>query len=81
MNFSQNLNNAFSDDDGARFFIFKRNENDFSKTSPFLINKAIDSVVGEPKNIKKLRSGELLIEVKNNLQACKLKKSTLLANI
>ena len=81
--FSSNLNekNAFSNDDGARFFIIKRNENDFSKTSPFLIQKAIESIVGEPRNIKKLRSGELLIELKTNLQASKLMKCTLLANI
>ena len=39
--FSQNLNNAFSDDDGTRFFIIKRNENYFSKTSPFLIKQLI----------------------------------------
>ena len=38
----------------------KRNENYFSKTSPFLINKAIESVIGEPKNIKTLRSGGIL---------------------
>ena len=54
--FSSNLNekNAFSNDDGARFFINKRNENDFSKTSPFLIQKTIDSIVGKPRNIRKL---------------------------
>ena len=81
--FSSNLNekNAFSSDDGARFFIIKRNENDFSRTSPFLIQKAIESIIGEPRNIRKLRSGELLIELKTNLQACKLNKCTLLANI
>ena len=53
--FSFNLseNNAFSSDDGPCFFIIKRNENDFTKMSPFLIQKALKSIVGEPKNIKK----------------------------
>ena len=48
-------NNAFCDDDGSRFFIIKRKEGDFSKTSPFLIEKAIQSVVGNVKSIKKTR--------------------------
>ena len=74
--FSSNLNekNAFTYDDGARFFVIKRKDGDFSKTSPFFIQKCIQSVVGDPKNIKKLRSGELLIELQCNLQASKLKK-------
>ena len=48
--FSSNLQqkNAFSDNEGPRFFVIKRNESDFSKTSPFLIQKAIQSIVGEP---------------------------------
>ena len=67
-------NNAFLDDDGTRFFVIKRKEGDFSKTSPFLIEKAIQSVVGNAKSIKKLRSGELLTEVQNYGHATKLKK-------
>ena len=53
--FSLNLeaNNAFCDDDGTRFFVIKKSEGDFSKTSPFLIEKAINSVVGTAKSIKK----------------------------
>ena len=73
--------NAFSDYDGCRFFVIKRNEGDFCKTSPFLIEKAIQSAVGCIKSIKKLRSGELLIEVQNNQQAINLRKCTQLANI
>ena len=61
--------------------MIKRIENDFTKTSPFFIQKAIESIVGEPKNIRKLRSRDLLIELKTNLQASKLQKSTMLANI
>ena len=64
-----------------RFFVIKRNEGDFNKTSPFLIQKAIQSIVGEPKNIKNLQSGELLIEIQNNTQVSNLKKCTLLSNI
>ena len=81
--FASNLNenNAFANNDGPRFFVIKRSDSDFSKTSPFLIQKSIQSIVGEPKNIKKLRSGELLIELQNNSQALTLKKCTSLSNI
>ena len=34
---------------------------DISLLSPFLIEKAIMSIAGEPKSIKNLRSGDLLI--------------------
>ena len=53
--FSSNLNtnNAFCDDDGTRFFVMKRSKGDFSKTSPFLIEKAINSIVGNSKSIIK----------------------------
>ena len=61
--------------------MIKRSEGDFSKTSPFLIQKAIESVVGTAKTIKKLRSGELLIEVQSYIQAKNLKKCTKISNI
>ena len=53
--FSCNLSekDAFCNDEGACFFIIKRIKNDSSKTSPFLIQKAIGCIIGEPKNIKK----------------------------
>ena len=31
--------------------------------SPFVIKKCIQSIVGHPKTIKKLKSGDLLLEV------------------
>ena len=81
--FSSNLNqkNAFINEDYAHFFVIKWKEGDFLKTSLFLIQKAIQSVVGEPKTIKKLKPGELLIELQSNLQTSKLKKLSQLANI
>ena len=75
-NFLQTLietNNIFCNDDGTRFFVIKRKEGDFSKTSSFLIEKAIQSVVGKVKSIKKLLSGELLIEIQNYRLATNLK--------
>ena len=60
--FSSNLetNNTFYDDDGTLFFVVK-NVEDFSKTSPFLIRKAIEPIVRTTKTIKILHSGALII--------------------
>ena len=38
--------NAFSNNAQPLFYVIKRNEGDFSKTSPFLIQKAIHTIVG-----------------------------------
>ncbi|GFX90050.1 putative RNA-directed DNA polymerase from transposon BS [Trichonephila clavipes] len=46
-----------------------------SRKSPFAIQKALTGIGGEPKSIKKLRSGDLLVETKSALQS----KSFLLA--
>ena len=44
---------------------------DISLLSPFLIEKAIVSIAGEPKSIKNLRSGDLLIQcTKQPHEAC-----------
>lgn len=45
------------------FLIVKRvGDEGFTKVSPFFINKFITGLVGEVKNIKKLRDGSLLVE-------------------
>ena len=74
--FTLEVKNAFRDDDGNRFFVIKRNKGDFSKMSPFLIEKAIQCAVGCIKSIKKICSGELLIKVTNCKLATILKKCT-----
>ncbi|GFX02643.1 uncharacterized protein TNCV_3869801 [Trichonephila clavipes] len=48
-----------------------------SRKSPFIIHKALIGIGGEPKSIKKLRSGDLLIDTISALQS----KSFLLAKI
>ena len=47
-----------------RFLVIHSEEEgkDISSPSPFLIHKIIMSVAGEPKSIKNLRSGDLLIQ-------------------
>ena len=56
------------------------NERPLSKLSPFAVNKAIVAVLGsDPFNIKKLRNGDILIEVDKETQSSKLLKMTKLS--
>ncbi|GFW86827.1 uncharacterized protein TNCV_2809821 [Trichonephila clavipes] len=59
----------------ARFLILSLPNNEMSRKSPFIIHKALIGIGGEPKSIKKLRSGDLLIETISAVQS----KSFLLA--
>lgn len=58
-----------------RFLIVKRREGDFSKVSPFLIEKVLSGLVGNVKSVKKNKEG-LLIETNNPNQTKKLLKQT-----
>ncbi|GFW81562.1 uncharacterized protein TNCV_2882391 [Trichonephila clavipes] len=59
----------------TRFLIISLPNNEMSKVSPFAIQKALVGVGGEPKSVKRLHSGDLLIETNSALQT----KSFLLA--
>ena len=48
---------------GPRFLVLSAPNQDLSKVSPFLIQKGLQGIGGSPKSVKKLRSGDLLIEV------------------
>ncbi|GFV11934.1 uncharacterized protein TNCV_2521551 [Trichonephila clavipes] len=52
----------------ARYFVMKTKEI-FTKVSPFLIEKAISGTVGTVKKIRKMRSGDLFLEVSSSNQA------------
>ncbi|KAJ8037613.1 hypothetical protein HOLleu_18472 [Holothuria leucospilota] len=49
--------------------------------SPFAINKGIEGVVGTPKSIKRLRSGDILVEVSRSTQANNLLKTKSLVDV
>ncbi|GFT80323.1 uncharacterized protein TNCV_1189831 [Trichonephila clavipes] len=59
----------------TRFLLLSVTNNDMSQKSSFAIPKAIIGIGGEPKSVKRLRSGDLLIETSSALQT----KSFLLA--
>ena len=48
----------------SRFLVISSKEEDrqMSNISPFVIEKVLHGMVGVPKSIKKLRSGDLLVE-------------------
>ena len=52
-----------------------------SKLSPFAVNKGIEGVIGTPKSLKRLRSGDLLVEVSRATQANNLLKTETLVNV
>ena len=65
-----------------RFLIVEGSDSQsLSKLSPFAINKAIQGMVGSVKNIKKLRSGHLLVEVDQKSHATNLLKTQKLAGV
>ncbi|GFU90173.1 uncharacterized protein TNCV_3873771 [Trichonephila clavipes] len=59
----------------CRFLFLSLPNNEMSWKSPFAIQKALTGIGGEPKSMKNLRSGHLLIEIKSVSQS----KSFLLA--
>ena len=82
------------DDTQPTTFTFKANEN-FAKflvisskedkpitsLSPFIIEKQIESLIGTPKNVKKLKNGTLLVETNRKSQTDNLSKITKFFNI
>ncbi|GFW61724.1 hypothetical protein TNCV_3706591 [Trichonephila clavipes] len=57
--------------DSFRFFIVKTPDT-FTNVSPFLIEKAFTSSIGEVKSIRKMRSGDLFLEASSAKQATAL---------
>ncbi|XP_055942027.1 uncharacterized protein LOC129972071 [Argiope bruennichi] len=52
----------------ARFIILSIPDGKLSELSPFAVEKALKGIGGSPKSVKKLRSGDLLIETTSALQ-------------
>ena len=61
-----------------RFLVVKSQEENrtMADLTPFLIEKCIQSIVGHPKTIKKIKSGDLLLEVDRKQQIENLLKTT-----
>jgi hypothetical protein len=49
--------------------------------SPFAINKGIEGIIGIPQSIKRLRSGDILVEVLRSCQSDQLLKAQMLVQV
>ena len=67
----------------ARFLIVKSEEKDrkVSDLSPFAIEKSIQAIAGHPKSIKRLKSGDLLLEVEKKSHITNLLSTKKLFNL
>ncbi|GBN14410.1 hypothetical protein AVEN_192145-1 [Araneus ventricosus] len=66
------------------FFIIKRvstSAETFHSVSPFLVERAITGSIGDVKSTKKLRSGDLLVEVQSRKQSEQIVKLKTFSNI
>ena len=74
---------AKKNDPWPKFIVLesKDDKRPLNKVSPFLISKAIEGMVGTTQQIRKLRSGALLVETKRKQQSVTLMMSKHLANI
>ncbi|GFY31938.1 uncharacterized protein TNCV_2620751 [Trichonephila clavipes] len=77
---SPSVEHHFEFSDSFRFFIL-RTPDTFTNISPFLIEKAITGSIGEVKSIRKMRSGDLFLEVSSSNQATALIKLRKLAHL
>lgn len=66
--------------DSGRFLIIERiKDGNLTTVSPFVLNKAINDLVGgKPREIRKLRDGTVMVRTMNRKQAEKLLKKTVL---
>ncbi|GBN80610.1 hypothetical protein AVEN_226137-1, partial [Araneus ventricosus] len=72
---SEPITNIDSLSQHVRFLILSLPDNGLLKFSPFAIEKTLKSIGGSPKTVKRLKSGDLLIETSSAVQT----KSFLLA--
>jgi hypothetical protein len=64
-----------------KFFIVKLKDGNFHDYSPFLIHKSIESTIGRVKSVKKLKSGDLLIQADSVSQTVTLLDCKTLGNL
>nr|XP_042913060.1 uncharacterized protein LOC122273069 [Parasteatoda tepidariorum] len=65
----------------SRFLILSSPEKKLSTMSPFIVQKFLESQIGNPKNVRQMPSGDLLVETVSNKQTMSLLKSNKIDNI
>ncbi|GBL84936.1 hypothetical protein AVEN_153463-1 [Araneus ventricosus] len=80
----QQIANNASKSNFPTFFLIKRTSTSaetFHSVSPFLVERAITGSIGDVKSTKKLRSGDLLVEVHSRKQSEQIVKLKAFSNI
>ena len=78
----ENISTFFKPDNFAKFVVIKsKTEKSITSLSPFVIEKQVDSVIGTPKNVKKLKNQTLLIETTRKSQTENLFKMKTFFNL
>ena len=72
-----------NDNNWPKFLIITSTEpkKPVTKINPFLLNKTLESIAGQVPQVKKLRSGDLLVECNRKQQAINLLSITTIGNI
>nr|XP_042902995.1 uncharacterized protein LOC122270293 [Parasteatoda tepidariorum] len=65
----------------AKFLILSSSEKKLSSISPFLVQKSLETHVGNPKSVKQMPSGDLLVETNSAKQTTALLKMKQIGNI
>ena len=66
----------------AKFLVIStKEEKPITSLSPFIIEKQIESIIGTPKNVKKIKNGTLLVETNRKSQSENLLKITKFFNL
>jgi len=64
-----------------RYLVISSQEDDFRKVSPIAVCKTLNSLVGEPEGVRRLRNGTLLVHVSNQEMAYKLQELKVFAGV
>ena len=78
----ENITTFFKPDNFAKFIVVKsKTEKPITSLSPFVIEKQVESVIGTPKHVKKLKNQFLLIETSRKSQTENLLKMKTFFNL
>nr|XP_042912728.1 uncharacterized protein LOC122272794 [Parasteatoda tepidariorum] len=79
---SFNLSNCSNyDPSKSKFLVLSSAEKKLSSMSPFLVQKSLETHIGNPKHVKPMPSGDLLVETNSTKQTTSLLKLNQIGNV
>jgi hypothetical protein len=67
--------------DFPRYLVISSQDDGFKKVSPIVVAKTLNTLVGEPEGVRRLRNGSLLVHIANQDQAGKLLDQKVFAGV